>query len=275
MTSSLERIKLPEEQELTRYFAVIETKKRHVAEAQAELEALRDALARFNAEYHARVSVWLVEVNRLEREAEEYRRKSQLTREEPYADTEEIFRRVETEFRRQRQRQEEEEQRSRQFREQAKAYQEQPTLDDDQEARLRRLFRELAKRFHPDLATSDDERAERTRRMQAVSDAFHRRDVDALERLALSDDIGSITFDYLSIAEKLVWAIREVSRLDQLLQSLGHELEQLSHSAMFRLLQEQRAGKEPLVQLEAEAKRKRLLAQAKLDDAKKEYERAV
>lgn len=271
MTSAVERTVSPEEQELGRYLAKIEDKNRQVAAAQAELESLRDALARFNAEYHARVGIWLAEAHTLEREADEYQLRLQLARQRASQSADEILEQVNRVFKEQRERHEQEEARSKRFRQQSDEFREQPQLDEAQASRFKQLFRELAKRFHPDLAKNESEHQERTRRMQAVTDAFHRRDLDALERLSLSDDVGSGAFDQLSIAEKLVWAIREVARLDQLLRNLELELEGFRQVTMYRLWEEQLAGLDPLSRLEPQAKRQREQAAQKRQEAMTAY----
>jgi hypothetical protein len=267
VTSAVERTISPEEQELARYLAVIEDKIRQVAAAQAELESLRDALSRFNAEYHARVEIWLVEAHTLEREADEYRLRLQLAKQRASQSMEEILAQVNRVFKEQRERHEEEEARSKRFRDQSDEFREQPQLDEAQASRFKQLFRELAKRFHPDLAKNETEHQERTRRMQAVTDAFHRRDLDALERLSLSDDVGSGAFDRLSIAEKLVWAIREVARLDLLLRNLEVERHGFTLAPLYRLLEEQQTGLDPLTQLESKAKQQREQAAQDRHDA--------
>jgi hypothetical protein len=65
----------------------------------------------------------------------------------------------------------------------------------------------MAKRFHPDLAESVDEVAERTHVMQKATEAFHRRDIEALRRLAETQEPASVLAGR-SLAERSVWAIR-------------------------------------------------------------------
>lgn len=275
MSTALERIATPEDRELTRYLESVAAKKLQAAEFQTELESLREALAQFNAEYHARVGTWLADAHRFDREAAEYQLKTRLRQQQPSLSERAIQEQIRREFRQQREQHEQEAEQARRFSNQDRQFREAPQLNADEDLRRKELLRELSKRFHPDLANSADEVAERTRRMQAITDAFHRRDLQELERLSHSADVDTSVFERLSTAEKLVWAIREIARLDQLLQTFAEDQGNLRQTSMYRLWNENRQSTDLLTRLEREAKQKQVIAAAKLRQAKLDYERAA
>ena len=267
VTSALTKTISPEERELNRYLLVIEGKRREIAELEADLQSLKEDLARFNAEYHVRVGALFVERDRLELEEAEYRRLIELLTSDPDATEADIHHRVHQEFRQQRERVHQDEQNSERFQQQRDQFQREPELSDDAVAELKRLFRELAKRFHPDLAKTEAEQADRTRIMQQVNAAFHARDLAALRELTTGQDVDDQAFATFSIADKLVWAIREIARLDTLQQKLTVTYHELRASSLSVLWLEQQRGGNPLDRLETEAKQQIKIAQAKRDEA--------
>jgi hypothetical protein len=274
VTSALSKTISPEERELNRYLLLIEGKRREIAELEADLEVLKEKFARFNAEYHARVGALFVERDRLKLETAEYRRRTELLTQDPDATEADILSQIHQQFHRQRERVYQDKQESERFQQQRVQFQREPVLSEDAVAELQRLFRELAKRFDPDLARTDGEQTERTRIMQQVNAAFHARDMAALRALISQEDVDDWGYASLSIGEKLVWAIREIARLDALQHRLVTELHQLRSCSLGVLWTRRENGEDPLSRLETEVRRQVQIATAKLADAIKTYERA-
>ena len=116
----------------------------------------------------------------------------------------------------------------------------------------RRLYRDLAKRFHPDLARSEEERAERARTMQRVNAVFQERDLAALRSLTRESEFTDPAFEAKLIGEKLVWAIREVARLDDLIAAIEEDLVAIRATDTYALWQRQRDGEAVIENLSAD-----------------------
>ena len=255
MGQGLVQVESPEEREYRRYLQDVEVRRRKVADAQAELESLRTELGRFVAEYHARVGVLFVERDRLALSIEEYEVRIARLHSSPQADLEEIERDVRDTFRKERQHVRDEEQESEQYQQEHRRQEERPRLAGAEEAELKRMYRDLAKRFHPDLAKSDEERRQRETVMQQVNAAFADRSLDALRNLLGRAEIDDPDFARRSVGDKLVWAIREVARLDALLETLAGEVREIRESDTFDLWTREKAGERVLEQLEDDLKR--------------------
>ena len=117
---------------------------------------------------------------------------------------------------------------------------------------MKQLYRELAKRFHPDLARTDAERRTREGTMRRVNDAFREQDEAALRAISQEAEVADAAFEARSIGEKLAWAIREVARLDGLIDDLLRKLEAVRASETFRLWQRQEAGEQVIGTLETD-----------------------
>lgn len=100
--------------------------------------------------------------------------------------------------------------------------------------------------------------------MKRVNAAFHARDIDALRAVGAEHEIDDSAFDAKSIGEKLVWAIREVSRLDQLIASLLAETAALGSSDLAVLRQRQQAGEDVIQRIEAKLQRQIDVARERL-----------
>jgi hypothetical protein len=117
-----------------------------------------------------------------------------------------------------------------------------------------------------DLARSEEERIERERTMQRVNAAFQGRDLAALRSLTRESEFSDPAFEAKSIGEKLVWAIREVARLDDLIAAIEVDLAAIRATDTYALWQRQRDG-EPVIEnlsadISSELSRKRdLLAE--------------
>lgn len=130
--------------------------------------------------------------------------------------------------------------------------QEQPELDANAEGTIKSLYRELAKRYHPDLARTEDERRYREKIMQRVNAAFGQRNIAALRAVEQEADADDPAFEARSVGEKLVWAIREVARLDDLIAGLEGELRAVQASEAHGLWSRQDSGEAVIEILEAD-----------------------
>ncbi|MDP9473024.1 MAG: hypothetical protein M3Q71_20570, partial [Chloroflexota bacterium] len=86
VSGELVRVVGAEELAYERHLIEIEEMRRRVVELQLELEGLRLAMGRFEAEYHARVGALFVELDRLRLAIAEYERRILRLRADPRAD---------------------------------------------------------------------------------------------------------------------------------------------------------------------------------------------
>jgi hypothetical protein len=264
MSQAIVRTQTPEECEYARYLGEVEARKWRAAGLQAELEALRVGLARFEAEYHARVGARFVELDRARLAADEYERRIVRLHADPAADPERVEEEVRREFAGRREEVRDEEEETCRHERAFARERERPRLDGAGEDEAARLYRELARRFHPDLARTDEERRRREPLMQKVNAAFRERDLAALRALGSEAEADDPAFEARSIGEKLVWAIREVARLDGVIAVLEGELTALRAADSFALWQRQEAGERVVERLEEDLRRELAAARDRL-----------
>ena len=255
MGTSVVQIRTPEEQEYARYLVTIEERKRRVSDLRMELESLKLSIGQFDVEYHARVGVLFTELDRLRLAIDEYERRIVHLQTDPCRDLNEIEREIDAQFARQRENVRSEDEETRRYEQAHQQDQAKPHLDPDAEERAKRLFRELAKRFHPDLARTEDERRRRAEIMQRVNAAFHERDITAMEAMITVAEVTDPTFEARSIGEKLVWAIREVARLNDLEGALQTKINSAKQTNTYALWQRQENGELVIERLEKELER--------------------
>jgi hypothetical protein len=100
---------------------------------------------------------------------------------------------------------------------------------------LRNLYRSLARLCHPDLATDEADRSRRQELMRRINAAWHAQDLGALREIE-QDRIGTLGWRALkNWAERLLWARREVARLDARIIALTERLQALRNSDTFPL----------------------------------------
>lgn len=253
MTNSIVRSETPEEHEHARYLGEIEIRKRRVADLQADLQLLKEQLGIFNAEYHVRVGVLFIELDKIHLSIEEYEYRIARLQSNPDTPPENLEQETRKRFSKQHEKVHQDEEETRRYEHTYREDQQRPEMDERSESALKSLFRDLAKRFHPDLARNDAERVQREAIMKRVNAAFHERDVEALEAITAETALEDPAFELRSIGEKLVWAIREVSRLDGLIAEIGDELQALKESDLAKLWQRQEAGENVIERLECAA----------------------
>jgi len=252
MAHSLVRSQTPEEREYARYLAEVETRKRQASELQTELKSLTLTLGRFASEYHARVGALFVDLDRTRLTIDEYERRIALLKIDPAADPDRIERDIRQEFAGRREEVYEEEEETRRYEQAFQREQDRPQLDSETAEEVRRLYRELARRHHPDLARTEEERRQCEPLMQRVNAAMYERDLEALRALAREAEAADPAFEARSIGEKLVWAIREVARLAEVIIGLETELVATWVSETHQLWSRQEAGEQVIEALEAD-----------------------
>ena len=265
LSGAIVRSESPEEREYARYLDEIEVRKRRVADLQADLQLLKDNLGRFNAEYHAQVGTLFVELDKIQLAIDEYECRIAMLQCDPVTPPEDLEREVRNQFSKKHEEVHEDEEETRRYEHTYREDQQHPKLDTRSEATLKSVFRELAKRFHPDLARTAAERQQREVIMKRVSAAFHARDIDALEAIRAETVFEDPSFESRSIGEKLVWAIREVNRLDEFISSITAEREALVASDLAQLWKRQEDGENVIERLEEDLRRDIDQARQRLD----------
>ncbi len=266
MSGELVRVVGAEELAYERHLIEIEEMRRRVVELQLELEGLRLAMGRFEAEYHARVGALFVELDRLRLAIAEYERRILRLRADPRADPARIDEEIRVEFR---DRHEEVRSAEEEARRHERAYRDEadhPDLDEPEAEDLRGLYRDLAKRYHPDLARTDEERSRREDVMRRVNAAFNRRDIAALRAIEQEAAAEDPAFDARPIAEKLAWATREVTRLGRVLAYLADELAAVRRTDTFCLWRRQDAGEGVVEALELDLREEIDNARDRMDE---------
>lgn len=241
MVHGLLRTETPEEREYRRYMVEVELRQGRVAGLQAELATLNLALSRFNAEYQTRVGTLFAELDRARLAVDEYERRIAYIQ-SGQGDLSQVEEDIRTEFASQRQEVQDEEEETRRYRESFERERDRPRLDAEGEMSLKARYRELAKRYHPDLARTENERRRRESLMQQVNAAFSQRDEAALRAIEQAADANDPAFEARSIGEKLVWAIREVARLDEVIAQLEDELAAIQASEAHGLWHRHESG---------------------------------
>jgi len=252
MSTAIVRTLSPEEQEYARYLLKIEERKQQVAELRAEVESTKLLLGRFEAEYHVRVGVLFVELDRVRLAIDEYEQRIAILKFDPEKTAEKIEQEINEHFTRQREEVRSEEEETKRYEQAHRREQELPKLDHEAEQRAKRLYRELAKRFHPDLGRTEEERRQRETVMQRVNVAYQIRDLTTLEAMSAEAEVTDEAFEARSIGEKLVWAIREVARLEEVRITLESESDALLQTETYRLWSRQNLGDAVIERLENE-----------------------
>ena len=246
----LRRVETPEEREYARFLVDLEDRRRRVSDLRTELESLRVAIGRFEAEYYARVGTLFVELDRLRLAIDEYEYRIKQLRSKSNIDPLTVEEDTKSRFADARENVRAENEEARRFEQEFHRNQASPKLDPSAEAQVKRLYRELARRFHPDLARTSDERLMRERVMQRVNAAFHARDIVMLQSIAAETEVVDVEFESRSIGEKLVWAIREIARLDELGGALQHELDEIRLTDSYSLWYREESGERVIERLE-------------------------
>lgn len=249
MVEALVRQQSPEEREYAKYLAEIERRKQLAAALQEELTTIRLELGRFEAEYHAVVGSLFLELDRLRLAIRAYEDKITRLERDPRADPATVEREVEETLHAEREDIHQQAQENRRYEEAFQREQARPQLPANEETELHRLYRDLAKRFHPDLARTEEERQRRQPLMQRVNAAMRERDLATMRVLLSEAEVTDLAFEARSVGEKLVWAIREIARLDAVIAGLTADLAALRSSESYVLWQREQGGEQVIAKL--------------------------
>ncbi len=255
MSTDIVQVETPEAREYGRYLLQIEEQKRRAADLREELESLKLGVGRFEAEYHARVGVLFVELDRMNLAFRKWGKRRYRLEADPGLDPAELERELDAEFVQEREDIRAGDEQNRRYKRVFEQDRARPRLSVSNEEHAQRLFRDLAKRFHPDLARTDEERRRRAEIMQLVNAAYSERNLDALESLFNESEIIDPRFEARSMGDKLVWAIRELARLDGVIELMKAELELLKQTESYELWRRQECGEDVITQLEVDLKR--------------------
>jgi hypothetical protein len=242
--AGLVRAKTPEEIEIEEKLFEIEQKRQRVALLGQEIEEFKQALGRFQVEYHARVGRLYVELDKLDLLIQEHRLRIQLIVDERKVRLREIEDEVKRRFT---DRWQETRQTERETRGASEIYERQkaePELDEETAQELKRLYRELAKRFHPDLAETEEERQEASEIMAEINEAYAQKDLDKLREIAEREGERLRSVPGETLAEKLARLTQESHRLGDVIQRLRGELEKLKRSPTWEMMQKVEKGRE-------------------------------
>ncbi len=272
---ALVRVRSEEEASYARVLAAVETRRRRAADLRGELEELKLALGRFEAEYHARVGARFVELDRVRLAVDEYGRRLARLRGQLTVDLGDLERDVAEEFGDRRRAIDEEEAEAGRYQRAHAREADRPDLSAAEETELRRAYRELARRYHPDLARTEADRDRRTETMLRVNAAFRERDLPALRVLLRAGEVDDPAFEARPVAEKLAWAERERARLDGVVAGLVDDLDAVRASPTHTLWRRQTDDGTLLDSLVADLDREIAVARARLDDLVGAYQRLL
>ncbi len=256
LTQAIVKSQSPEEREYARYLDEIEVRKRRVAELQFQLEQLNETLGWFNAEYHARVGVLFVELDKLDLAIDEYEFRIARLTTTSSVEPSRLEEDTRAQFASKRAEIHHDDEETRRYQQTSGEDRQLPQLDAATEATLRSVYRELVRRFHPDLARTDIDRQQRESVMKRINGAFHERDLDTLQSLLSETAIEDASFESRPISEKLIWAIRELSRLDALVTTMTADIQALNTSDLALLWQRHQTGERVLERLETDLNRR-------------------
>ena len=100
--------------------------------------------------------------------------------------------------------------------------------------------------------------------MQRVNAAMRERDLTALRGLLSEADVTDAAFEARSVGEKLVWAIREIARLDAVIADVESALTGLRSSESYGLWQREEGGERVIERLAEDLRRELATAQEEL-----------
>lgn len=236
-------------QQLAELRAAVETARRELVDAEAELADRRVDIEAFEFEYEARVGVLLTQLEWVNEEVKDYLDRIQQRRNEQTFGT--AFSAVEEQYRRTWQKPKQTPVRPRPA-----------PVSDNTAAQIKRLYRQLARRYHPDLAADETERAYRTEMMTAVNDAYAARSL--AELLALASELEShgetTAAAKANTAAGMVQALQEeLARIERRLQQIDLEMQSLHNHPLVELSLEvkfaQKRGRDVLAEMAAELER--------------------
>lgn len=252
------------EREYAQYLDEIEVRKQRVAVARADLQELKSDLGRFETEYYARAGAILIELAQTELATEENERRIWWLRTHPNASAAEIDADIETTFETRRQQLRNDENTIRFHEQRFEENRKIPELDPEKREELRRRYCDLVMRFLPDLARTENEGAQRAATMQRADTAYYDHDLDTLRALEYEPAYTDPEFDARQIAEKVIWAVREMTRVFDLRMAIGRESTDLRLSDTFGAWNQSRSEEDSIGRLVQQIEQELVSARARL-----------
>ncbi len=241
-----------EEKELDRLLQSIEEKRKQVEDLTVTVEQLKEEVDLFQHKYNSHVGRFYLELDQIDLEAQEYRLRLQLQRENVSA--EEIERRVEACFKENRAR----------FNtvdneKESKKKTKKNQLPDKEAKYVKNLYRKLAKRFHPDKAEHPDEQNRHEQLMPLINKAYEDQDLLILERLNIGEtDLQEATEQ--THKEKREHLHQNLRNLNRIMSELRSEINRVKAGRTYQLKQQvenaEKNGNDLLSTLAADLKRR-------------------
>jgi chromosome segregation ATPase len=233
MAVHLTRRLKPEDEELLRKRAELETVKAVLAERELELADLSSQLAAFEGRYLRQVGTLYAELDEWKARIAELR-----AQRDPSSTAT--------------QQSEEAREQARRTHEAASGEASKPP-DFAPSPELKSLFREVAKRIHPDFAKDPADCDLRTRLMAEANRAYRAGDADALRRILDEYDGGADAISGEGVGVDLIRIIRQISKARERLATIEQELASLRQSEIAQLVQDdeeaRQAGRDLLAEL--------------------------
>lgn len=272
MTSELFRAPTPDELELTRLQAELESRRNQLERLEAERETLEVGLTRFAADVKARVGDVKEEIRQIRQELDAMRQRIAKLRADPNASPADVERDVEEEMA------QAEAEASGEFFHGANGngrrnLPTRPMTSIETEAEVLRLYRELAKRHHPDLARTPAERERRAELMLRVNVAYRDRDLATLQSIFLEVQLDSPLSSEELTRQRLAWTRHEIERLDREIRAVQMRLQTLTSTDTYTLWKAQERGEAALDELERRTRQRLLRERERLDEASAQYDR--
>lgn len=214
------RVQTPEEMELERKRAELDSLESELSHRELDLETLRAELQSFERQYLRTVGIRLAELDNLEAEIAELLAK----KEPPDADAHKRASQA-------RQRAKESADSAREATESRGVGEFKPSES------LRRLFREAAKRIHPDLADDEDESKRRNKIMADANDAYRNGDEEQLQAILQQWEHSPDSVRGEGVGADLVRLIRKIHLAHERLKAIDTEMAALKSSELFVLRQ--------------------------------------
>lgn len=265
---------IPERVRLRELVAHIEARRDDIAEADLEIETLREQLVDFEAHYHARLAAEQVELRRIDNLLAQIERWRELL---ANTDRPHIAKRAQRlDVQRQKQ---VEAQRRKKRRERELPQDAPPPIVRTVDERLKQAYRALARRFHPDLARTEDEQRRFGQTMSRINALYRAGDLERLQAMAEQAQGAELNGAELDLGEQIQLMEARAKWFDAVLENLREERAALERSSTCQLLrnvdQATALGQDLMEEIRIDLQRRATKACADVRDAVKLLENEV
>ncbi len=225
MNNPIVKIQLPEERELDKKLAELETLENQLAGLELEKVTLQVSLRTFERHYIQTVGRLYAEMDRIEAEIAEWKSFANPTNENLQQQAQKARKTAQ------------------ETAGESKFYSSQTAKEVFQPSdKLKKLYREIVKRVHPDLASSEEDRNRRHQLMVEVNNAYEDGDENGL--LAILDEWNeNAEIQSTDIGAKLVRAIRKIAQVTGHLENVTAEIDRLKQLDLYALFTKCEAAK--------------------------------